>query len=533
MASHRAGLAEVRAALRRADAEIQALERRGKQSLSDAEFERLSSLYDQHLAGRAREKELLRGADDTSYFRKTAAVLFQYYDALERAGQGPKAAPPPSEQPPTTQKAPTTLPAPALLVPSSVPSSAPRSILHCLMGASTSSTPSTSPSCSAAGGAAAAPGGRARPAASGLGTESPRASGLGTESPRASGLGTESPRATAASLLLFEQRSSSKATAAAAAVVDDRASLLRLYLELVGEDAASTSSSSSAAAAAAAAAWCPAAAAAQQQQHLQLQRGGCGGRVAPGASDSSSARPPGSTGPRGPRGATALEASASGQVALDACRHCGRAGERTVLLQDGLVYCRRCYSVEYVLLDHDKPSYKDPPKEAACFSYKRSNHFNEWINQVQGKETTEIPDEVYDQILLEVSKQKVTNMASLNRKKVKDIMKKLGLCKYYEHAPHVINRLNGVPSPQFSPALEAQLRQMFQQIQGPFVKHMPPDRKNFLSYSYTIHKMMQLLGEDEHVGFFSLLKARDKLYVQDCTWRKICADVGWEFIPSL
>ena len=214
-----------------------------------------------------------------------------------------------------------------------------------------------------------------------------------------------------------------------------------------------------------------------------------------------------------------------------ACRHCGNP-DQSLQPQEGVLICDKCNTIEYVLIDHDKPSYKDPPKEAA-FAYKRINHLNEWLNQIQGKETTEIPDDVYDGILLEIKKRKITNMADLNIKRIKDILKKLRLNKYYEHCPHIINRLNGVPMPTLPSELEEKLRQMFCQIQVPFLKHMPPSRKNFLSYSYVLNKMMQLLEEDQYLSSFPLLKSREKLHQQDMIWRNICADLGWDFIPSL
>ena len=214
------------------------------------------------------------------------------------------------------------------------------------------------------------------------------------------------------------------------------------------------------------------------------------------------------------------------------CIHCGKQ-EMTVMLQEGYVYCNACHTVEYVLVDHDKPSYKDPPKEVAYFAYKRINHLNEWLNQVQGKETTVIPDDVFDSILVEIKKQKLTNMAELTRKKVKDILKKLRINKYYEHVPHIINRLNGMPSPHMPPELEDRVRHMFCMIQVPFLKHSPSSRKNFLSYSYCLHKMMQLLEKDQYLDSFPLLKSREKLHQQDQIWQKICDDIGWDFIPSL
>ena len=205
-----------------------------------------------------------------------------------------------------------------------------------------------------------------------------------------------------------------------------------------------------------------------------------------------------------------------------------------MLLQHGSVYCRACHTVEYVDVDHERPSLREISKDGAGFAaYKRINHFNEWLNQVQGKETTEIPDDVYDSILLEVKKQKLTNMAELTQRRVKDILRKLRINKYYEHIPHIINRLNGMPSPHFPPELEDRLRHMFCQIQGPFLRFSPSQRKNFLSYSFCLHKMMQLLEKDQYLSSFPLLKSREKLQQQDQIWRKICEELGWDFIPSL
>jgi hypothetical protein len=198
-----------------------------------------------------------------------------------------------------------------------------------------------------------------------------------------------------------------------------------------------------------------------------------------------------------------------------------------------MIHCNNCDSIEYILIDHDRPSYKDPPKEISYFSYKRINHLNEWISQIQGKETTDIPEEVYDKILLEIKKQKITNMADLTYKKIKEILRKLDNNKYYEHIPHIINKLNGLPIPHFEPELEEKLRVMFKMIQPLFLKYAPSSRKNFLSYSYCLHKFIQLLGRDEYLPNLPLLKSRDKLHQQDQIWKKICDELSWQFIESL
>lgn len=214
------------------------------------------------------------------------------------------------------------------------------------------------------------------------------------------------------------------------------------------------------------------------------------------------------------------------------CEYCG-SGDQTMLLQDGMIYCNECSTMQYIIIDNDKPSYKEPQKEISYLNYKRKNHFNEWLNQIQGKETTDIPEEIFNSILLEIKKLKITNYAELTHAKIREILKKLRQNKYYEHTPFIYYRITGIPNQYLSPELEEKLRNMFEQIQVPFLKNSPRFRKNFLSYSYCIHKMLQLLGEDKYLSFFPLLKNREKLHQQEQIWKKMCDDLSWMFIRSI
>ena len=106
---------------------------------------------------------------------------------------------------------------------------------------------------------------------------------------------------------------------------------------------------------------------------------------------------------------------------------------------------------------------------------------------------------------MELKKERLDNMADLTPQKLREILKKLKKNKYYEHVPHIINRLNGVPAPTMDREIEEKLRMMFKEIQGPFMKYCPKNRKNFLSYSYVLHKFVQLLGMDDFLSFFPLI----------------------------
>ena len=208
------------------------------------------------------------------------------------------------------------------------------------------------------------------------------------------------------------------------------------------------------------------------------------------------------------------------KIDIDICKLCEI--EMTLIQSEGFVVCPQCGREEHILIDSDKPSYKDPPPEAGEFTYKRINRFDEWLTQYQAKETTEIPQEVLDSILLEMKKEGVTNLCLLTMDKVRGYLKKLGLNKYYEHIPHIIYCLNGLPTPRLTQETEEKLRSMFRQIQDIFDIVCPDDRTNFLSYSYLLRKLLELLGEDEHKKYFRLHKSREKIYQHDKVNGPLC-----------
>lgn len=218
-------------------------------------------------------------------------------------------------------------------------------------------------------------------------------------------------------------------------------------------------------------------------------------------------------------------------TAVSSCAFC-KSKDVCIMVGDSYQFCNQCHTVEPILTSEEKPSYRDPPKEITYWAYKRGNHLSEWLAQVQGKETTDIPDEIYDRILVDIKKQRIDNMSDVSPKKVKDILKRLKLNKYYEHIPQIVYRLSGQPMPNFPAELEERLKNMFKMVQTPFLKHSPK-RKNFLSYSYCLRKLLQLLGEDEYMSLFGTLKSNSKLYEQEMIWKKICEELNWEFIPLI
>jgi len=210
---------------------------------------------------------------------------------------------------------------------------------------------------------------------------------------------------------------------------------------------------------------------------------------------------------------------------------CNCGGELIPVDHEGLIVCNKCGKQFQYLIEHEKPSYKEPPKEVCFYAYKRINHFREILAQFQAKETTQIPEEVLENIKNQIKKERIT-LKQITNKKAKDILKKLGYNKYYEHIPFIKDKL-GIKPPVMSPELEEKLCNLFMEIQKPYSNHCPDDRVNFLNYYYVLYKMCELLDEKEFLPYFPMLKDPVKRIEQDEIWKKICAELSWEFIPTI
>lgn len=218
-------------------------------------------------------------------------------------------------------------------------------------------------------------------------------------------------------------------------------------------------------------------------------------------------------------------------ISYDKCKLCGSQTYMCEVKSE--LCCSECGALSDIIIVTEKSSYSDPPREVSYFSYKRINHFNEWLAQFQAKEKTELPEKIYHDIINELNKTSYIDKSKLKYKDVRLILKKLKYNKYYEHIPHIISILTNKRAPTLDRKTEEVLRSLFKEIQIPFMNNCPPNRKNFLSYSYVLHKFCELLGFDHLLEYFPLLKSREKLHQQDIIWEKMCKDLKWQYIPSL
>ena len=199
--------------------------------------------------------------------------------------------------------------------------------------------------------------------------------------------------------------------------------------------------------------------------------------------------------------------------------------EKILNLVESSYICPLCGDMEVIIIDEDVQIKDYSP-------YKRLNRFREWLNAFQAKQSPEIDNNIYKEIIDELNKRRITDLSILNREKMRSILKKLKFNYLYEHTHYIINKLSGLPPPKITCDMEKMFIRMFLMIQDPWSKHKLIDRKNFLSYGYVLHKFCELLELDHLLDCFPLHKQLDILMENDSIWKKICTDLSWDFISS-
>jgi hypothetical protein len=183
------------------------------------------------------------------------------------------------------------------------------------------------------------------------------------------------------------------------------------------------------------------------------------------------------------------------KIDIDKCPSCNQ--ENSISDEYGST-CTNCGLVTETQKISESLSYKENQEveHVSTLCYNRIDYFKQWLNQIQAKEYVDIPTEVIDTIIIQLKKERKLQK-EINISSMKKILKKT-------------------------------------------------NNSNFFSYPYTIRKFCQILGLNEYLCYFPLLKSREKIYKQDIIWKKIIQylqdnppenelleQVDWVYISSI
>lgn len=170
--------------------------------------------------------------------------------------------------------------------------------------------------------------------------------------------------------------------------------------------------------------------------------------------------------------------------------------------------------------------------EFCAYSYQRTNYFNEYLTMFQAKESNQVSQKDIETVMQALWEERFYDPTQITLEKIREIVRKKRMRHVYKQITQIWCRITGNAPPRLTAKQEEKCRAMFRAIQEPFEKHCPPERKNFFSYSYCLFKFMQLLGFPHFLKHFTLLKDRPKLVFMDGIWKRLAADLDWQYIES-
>ena len=212
------------------------------------------------------------------------------------------------------------------------------------------------------------------------------------------------------------------------------------------------------------------------------------------------------------------------------CENCNC--ELNINPDTGEAICEKCGLVQYRVVNSKLPTYKNNNIEKNNYPYKKFNHFVDCLNKIQGKETIFITDDIINEIAINIKKHNL-EYDEIKVKDMREILKEMKLSKYYNHIAYILSKITGKQPPTLKKETEEYLKSLFKDIEKSFEKNKQPNRTNFPSYHYILHKMFEYLNLTSFLEYAPLPLDNEKILIQDELWKKICIDIGWKFIPSI
>jgi hypothetical protein len=198
--------------------------------------------------------------------------------------------------------------------------------------------------------------------------------------------------------------------------------------------------------------------------------------------------------------------------------------------------------------------------------YTLKKHFLNFIS----RNNTVIPQSVYDDIIIEITKRKI-DLKTLSFAKTRRILQKLGLYKYSDYCVQITNTLTGKITPKLSQEDITYLTELYSKVNVAQQEIQVKNRMNILNCNYVTNKLIGQL-EIEHkkkikendkrkrqaVSYLNLpedivryviiryMHINEKKYPEyqslmnlnvlqyhDCIWKEVCDKIGIKFEPSL
>jgi hypothetical protein len=159
-------------------------------------------------------------------------------------------------------------------------------------------------------------------------------------------------------------------------------------------------------------------------------------------------------------------------------------------------------------------------------SYDPVRHCKFWIERIQAKENTNIPQEQIDKIKRAIMKDYSDNIRNITVKQFRSYLKNTGLSKLNDHIPLIKKIITGYIPPQLTFREQQLLFIYFDKATRTYEKIKPSNKKNSLYYPFLIYKILDIIIDDTskknklldciHLQSYETLIDNDKIWFEIC-----------------
>ncbi len=155
--------------------------------------------------------------------------------------------------------------------------------------------------------------------------------------------------------------------------------------------------------------------------------------------------------------------------------------------------------------------------------------------RLEAREKTKVPEIVILTVMKACVRNRInprTEPERLTQKFMKELLRQTGYSRFNENIMQIRVRLTGIQARMFSEAERTVIMRTFNELQEPFERHRG-SRDNFISYSYVLNKICQLLGIREVLQYLLPPTLAENVQNADRIWKKMCEDLNYEFVPTI
>ena len=175
------------------------------------------------------------------------------------------------------------------------------------------------------------------------------------------------------------------------------------------------------------------------------------------------------------------------------------------------------------------------------FKYDKRLHFKETINQYQGLQHKNIPQEVFNDLLDMIDKHGLCDhskedprdkYAKLRKEHITMFLSESNHSIYYEDKQLIYSRITGHPCPNIQ-RYEKGLYSDFEQLVEVFLQlpESKVDRKNFLNTHYVLRQLLRKRGVIVPEHDLNIIKTPARIRAHDDIYQMCCERLGWNFEP--